>query len=308
MKRKALGRGLSALLSEPSTVSEPTAVEVPPFETQHEADHRLRDIPIDALVPNSRQPRQIFDTAALRELSESIKIHGILQPLAARSVSGDSERYELIAGERRLRAAKIAGLDQVPVIILDADESASLELALVENLQRADLDPVEEASAFQMLIRDFTMTQEEVAERVGRSRAAVANAVRLLHLSDSVQQMVASGELSPGHARTLLVLDDFAEQFAMAQEIARRGLSVRQTERLLQDRKSSKTNKKKGSEPKPPHQDIHIADLERRLQQALKTRVQLRRDPSGRGVLEIQFYDDAHLTTILRHLKVATDT
>ena len=285
MKRKPLGRGLSALLSEPAPQKESAPAEaiIPPsIDPLVVADSRLKDVLIDSIVPNRRQPRQSFDSTALSELSESIKVHGILQPLVVRSHPDHPGQYELIAGERRLRAAKLAGLAEVPIVLHQVTDPEALELALVENLQRADLDPIEEAAAFQLLMRDFNLTQEEVADRVGRSRAAVANAVRLLHLSDSVQQMVASGTLSPGHARTLLSFEDLATQYALAQEIIQKGLSVRQTERLVQHQKAQKPSVKQKSTIESHKPNIHIADLERRLQQALKTRVSIKRESSGR--------------------------
>lgn len=306
MKRKALGRGLSAILSEPfRETTEPSPI-VPGLE-QAVVHERLRDLSVDVLRPNPHQPRMVFDDEALQSLSSSIKAHGIIQPLVARPVPQEDGIFELIAGERRLRASKLAGLTVVPVVILEAQELTALELALVENLQRADLDPIEEATAFQSLMTQFGLTQEEVATRVGRSRSAIANTVRLLQLSDTLRELIAKGDLSAGHARCLLALEDPTARTALAEEIVRRDLNVRQAEHLVQQSKQEpKTNKPK-AEVDQPEKDIQILDIERRLQQSLKTRVHLNRTSSGRGTLEIEFFDDAHLGAILRYLNVRED-
>ncbi len=306
MKRKALGRGLSAILSEPFRET----TEAPPIVSgleQAVVHERLRDISVDLLRPNPHQPRTVFDDEALQSLSASIKVHGVIQPLVARQDPQEESCFELIAGERRLRASKLAGLTAVPVVILEAEELTALELALVENLQRADLDPIEEATAFRSLMSQFGLTQEEVATRVGKSRSAVANTLRLLHLSETIRELVAKGDLTAGHARCLLALEDPAAQAALAEEIVRRDLNVRQAEHLVQQSKSKPEVRKKAAKPEPPEKDIQVTDIERRLQQTLKTRVHLNRTSSGRGTLEIEFFDDAHLGAILRYLNVRED-
>ncbi len=296
MKRKALGRGLSAILSDPL---EDTAVE-----TSLPAE-RLRDLPIGRLRANSQQPRHNFDEEALQELAQSIRTHGVLQPLLARDEPDENGIYELIAGERRLRASKMAGLEVVPVVLVEAEEIEALELALVENLQRDDLDPIEEAKAYTTLIEQFGMTQETVAQRMGRSRTAIANTTRLLHLSDKVQELIASGALSAGHGRQLLSIADPEKQLAAAREIIERGLSVRDTEKIAKER----SPKKKSKEQKQPEtkQDLQLADLERQLEYALKTRVRVKPSASGGGILEIKYFDNDHFTTILRRLNLARD-
>lgn len=297
MKRKALGRGLSALLSE---TGETTAVQSEPVQ------EKLQDIDVHLIVPNPHQPRTSFDDEMLAELAQSIRTHGVVQPLVVRRHSGSPGQFELIAGERRLRAAKLAGLAHVPSIVIDAEDIMAMELALVENLQRSDLNPIEEANAFESLIQEFGLTQEEVAQRIGRSRTAVANSLRLLHLSPTVQDLVASGKISAGHARTLLSIPSVEKQVSIAQQIAAQGLSVREAEKLAQERKTDPVAK---AIPQKTHvlPDIHTADLERRLQQTLKTKVRLKRDASGKGTLEIDFFDDDHLTTLLRRLNVPMD-
>src|ERR1051326_2006314 len=226
MNRKALGRGLGALLSSDRTIdlgSEPTEVE------------------LEAIVPGSMQPRTHFDEASLQSLAGSIRTHGIVQPLLVRR-RGDG--YELIAGERRWRAAKLAGLTRVPVIVKDVSDDSLLEIALIENIQREDLNPIEEAQAYKKLIESVGLTQEALAARVGRDRSYITNYLRLLRLPDDLQQLVIEGRLSTGHARTLLALAHVDLQRRMARKIIDGGLSVRATELLGHQRSEAKTEKK----------------------------------------------------------------
>jgi ParB family chromosome partitioning protein len=220
-RRSGLGRGLGALI---------------PSELRHGPTSELRDLPISSIEPNRFQPREGFDEDNLIALSESIREVGVLQPLLVRPLDGEDERFELIAGERRLRAAKRAGLASVPAIVRAVDDMASLEQALVENLHREDLSALEEAAAYQQLMEDFALTQEEVARRVGRSRSAVANTLRLFQLTPSIQRMLSERRLSAGHARALLGTPDRAFQEAMAKRICAEGLSVRQTEETIRRR------------------------------------------------------------------------
>jgi ParB family chromosome partitioning protein len=203
---------------------------------RHEPSSELRDLPISSIDPNRFQPREGFDEDNLIALSESIREVGVLQPLLVRPLEGDDDRYELIAGERRLRAAKRAGLASVPAIVRVVDDMASLEQALVENLHREDLSALEEAAAYQQLMEDFHLTQEEVAIRVGRSRSAVANTLRLFQLAPTIQRLLSERRLSAGHARALLATPDRAFQEALARRICAEGLSVRQTEETVRRR------------------------------------------------------------------------
>lgn len=275
--RKALGRGLDALI--------PGAGRATPASSESSPEQISTDVlvAVDKIRPNPRQPRLEFDETALAELVTSIRAQGVIQPLLVRRMpDGD---YELIAGERRLRAAERAGLTHVPVFARDTSDAESLELALVENIQRDDLSPLEEAAAYQRLMNDFGHTQEEVAERVGKSRPAVANALRLLRLPESVKQDLARGRLTAGHARVLLSIDDPDAQLRAAKQIQTRQMSVRDAERLAGTRKAP---------TRPTGRDPHRASLERELSSVLGTRVRI--FPKGRGgKIEIEFYSAEEL-------------
>jgi ParB family chromosome partitioning protein len=276
MKAKGgLGRGLGAL--------------IPAFAPGVES------VDVDLIVSNPHQPRGFFDPEALAALADSIREHGVIQPLLVTRVQpegGGPAVYQLIAGERRLQAARLAGLAHVPVVVKEASSSEVLELALVENLQRADLNPLEEAQAFHRLVHEFGLTQEAVATRVGRSRTAVANALRLLTLSDELKASLARGEISEGHARALLGLSNELERRQAWQKVVERGLSVRDTESLVRHWPGTRTK----APPRRPDPDV--ADLEQRLRAALGTRVSLRRGRRG-GRLTIHFYTDEELQGLL---------
>ena len=212
-QQKGLGRGLGALLGD--------------YNQAPEGDGTLRLLPLQRVEPNPDQPRRDFNEEELQALADSIATHGMLQPLTVREISG-SEYYQIIAGERRWRAARLAGLTEVPALVVEADDRKAMELALIENLQRQDLNPVEEALGYQSLLSDYGLTQEEAAQRVGKSRPAVANALRLLNLDEDLLALVRSGKLSPGHARAVLSVKDPKKQREAAQKIAALDLSVRQ--------------------------------------------------------------------------------
>lgn len=280
--RKALGRGLEALI--PGAGKSPLAGA--PDATDTTAD---RELPIDTISRNPHQPRTTFDEAALDELAASIRAQGIIQPLLVRPRPDGT--YELVAGERRLRAAQRAGLRSVPVVIRAMSDDDSLEIALIENLQRADLSPLEEAAAYERLMRDFGHTQEQVAERVGKSRPAVANTLRLLRLPEPIKQELSRGRLTAGHAKALLAINDADAQLRTARQIIARQMSVREAEKLAP------------SSRKPPavQRDPHRAALERELAAALGTRVRIR--PRGRGgQIEIEYYSLAELQGIVEKL------
>ena len=216
-QQKGLGRGLGALLGD--------------YNQAPEGDGTLRLLPLQRVEPNPDQPRRDFNEEELQALADSIATHGMLQPLTVREISG-SEYYQIIAGERRWRAARLAGLTEVPALVVEADDRKAMELALIENLQRQDLNPVEEALGYQSLLSDYGLTQEEAAQRVGKSRPAVANALRLLNLDEDLLALVRSGKLSPGHARAVLSVKDPKKQREAAQKITALDLSVRQAEAL----------------------------------------------------------------------------
>ena len=300
MAKTGLGRGLGALLGtkKETPANEPTATPDAATAAPAAEGERVLQLHWKKLKPCPLQPRKDFDRAALEGLAESIKANGIIQPLVVRMVG---DMYELIAGERRWRATQIAGLETVPAVVREATDAEVLEMALVENLQREDLNPIEEAQGYGLLIDAFQLTQEEAATRVGKSRAAVANALRLLKLDEDVQSHVRQGRLATGHAKVILGLDDAAQQKLAAERVIRDTLSVRDTEALvgsLQKGTSPKT-KKSGS----PKADVHISDLENRLKQALGTQVGLRHR-NGKGAITIKYFSDDDLERILGLLGV----
>jgi ParB family transcriptional regulator, chromosome partitioning protein len=297
MAKPALGRGLGALLGG-SANSQPPDLAAPPHQSV-EADNRERveRVLIHRVVPCPFQPRKDFSSEALGELADSIREKGIVQPLLVRR---QGEHLELIAGERRWRAAQLAGLNEVPVIIRDADDRAVLELALIENLQRENLNAIEEALGFAQLIGQFSLTQEEAAAKVGKSRASVANALRLLKLPPDVQAFVRDGRISVGHAKVLLGLNDSERQKLAVERILKKSLNVRQTEELvacLQQAAPAARGRAGGGSPAT--RDAHIAQLETRLQERFGSKVHLRYR-QGKGSIDIQFYNDDDLERILQ--------
>jgi len=285
MAKVSLGRGLSALISDR---------KISPSEERNDAQVEIKKI-----VANPFQPRKNFDVESLKELTLSIKEKGILQPLIVRK--SENGNYDLIAGERRLRAAKSAGLSKVPVIIRKATDEDALELALIENIQRDDLNPMDEAFAFQRLSKEFKLTQEQISQKVGKKRATVANTLRLLSLSEEIQDYLHAGHITMGHARALLALSDDKIKTDICLRIIAEGLSVRETERLVTDRLHPDQAKKKKS--KRLRRDPHIADLEDQLQKSLGAQVTIRsRGKTGR--IEIYFYSLDEFDRIAQHLGV----
>jgi ParB family chromosome partitioning protein len=283
-KRPALGKGLSALI--------PDATEAPPHAPPVDAE-------IDRLEPNDFQPRVYVDDARLNELAESIVANGIIQPIVVRRMG---DRFQIIAGERRWRAAKIAGLRRVPVVVRDiaaGQEQALLEMALVENTQREDLNPIEEGLAYQRLSNEFHLRQEDIARRVGKDRASVANFVRLLKLPDEVRTEVASGRLSMGHARALLSLADEMDQRRIARDIIARSLSVRETESLV--KRMVESTAPPPAAPEPKKADVHTRAAEDRLKLLLGTKVRIVRR-GKRGRIEIDFVSEEELIRIYEQL------
>ena len=277
---KGLGRGLGALLGEF------------PEETREKSPYQL--LPIYKIEPNPDQPRQDFDEEALQDLSESIALHGVIQPLTVRETG--SGYYQIIAGERRWRAARMAGLNDIPAVIIEADNRKAAELALIENLQRQDLNPVEEALGYQSLIDGFGLTQEEAAKQVGKSRPAVTNALRLLSLSPEVLVKVRSGDLSAGHARAILALKDEKKQAQAAQKICALGLSVRQTELLC---KNMTVTPKPAKEP--TLEVNYVAECEKTLSKQLGRKVTIV-NGKRRGKFELEFYGPEDLQVLLEAL------
>ena len=260
----------------------------------------VRLVRLDRIVPCPFQPRKSFAPETLKELADSIKEQGIVQPLVVRERNG---HFELIAGERRWRAAQLIGLGEVPILVREADDRAVLELALIENLQRENLNPIEEAQGYAQLIDQFQLTQEDVAAKVGKSRAVVANALRLLKLSAEIQSFLREGKLSVGHAKVILGLGSEPQQKLAAQRILRDGLNVRQTEALVAHLQARETAP---AVPLTKAPDTHVSSLENRLRERLGTKVHLRY-AQGKGALEIAFFSDAELERILQLLGIHPD-
>jgi ParB family chromosome partitioning protein len=295
MAKSGLGKGLSALIS----------TRPPVIRLEAEPGEKIQQVTLSSIVPSPLQPRKDFARDALAELVESIRQHGIIQPLVVRDVGG---RHELIAGERRWRAAQEAGLQQVPVITRVATNLEVLELSLIENLQRADLNPIEEAQAYARLAGEFGMRQEEIAQKVGRSRAAVANSMRLLDLHQQVQAWLTQGLLSVGHAKVLLGLKDPEEQLAVAETILRRSATVRATERLVARQLGTGRPRRRRQTAATTVTSATIDDLQNRLQEHLGTRVTLHHGEK-RGRIEIEYYGNDDLQRVLSALGLpATET
>ena len=306
MAKPALGRGLGALLGErpiaKPPVPAPASTTAPGAASATDARELVQRVALDRIRPCPFQPRKDFSPETLRELADSIKEQGIVQPLIVRERDG---HLELIAGERRWRAAQLLGLAEVPVILREADDRAVLELALIENLQRENLNPIEEAQGYAQLIEQFQLKQEEVAAKVGKSRAVVANALRLLKLPAALQTSIREGRLSVGHAKVILGLASETQQRIAFERILKEGLNVRQTEGLVARLQAREAGIRPGPIT-PLTRDAHVADLENQLRERLGTKVHLRY-AHGRGALEVAFFSDAELERILQVLGVKPD-
>jgi ParB family chromosome partitioning protein len=309
MAKPALGRGLGALMGGNPPIPAPApAFPAPPNPSSAPAPdnhERVLRVPLNKIRPSALQPRKEFSEEALRELADSIREQGIVQPLIVRENNGF---YELIAGERRWRASQLIQLPEVPVIVRTADDRAVLELALIENLQRENLNALEEAQGYAQLAEQFQLTQEEIALKVGKSRASVANATRLLKLPVTVQRFVREGRISVGHAKVILGLSDEKNQTLAAERVIKEGLNVRQTEGLvakLQTR-GSRVAAAKPETVAAPDGDPHVAAVEAKLREVFTTKVQLHY-AQGKGAVEIVFYTDAELERILGLLGVRND-
>lgn len=307
-RKGGLGRGLGALIvnTEPEPEAQTPAAPTPTAEGAPTAAAGVQTLPLAAIAPNPRQPRTRFDEASLGELAASIREHGIIQPLIVTAAptgltAPQQGAYWLVAGERRWRAAQLAGLTAAPAIVREANPQQLVELALIENVQRADLNPLEEAHAYQSLLDEFGLTQAELAERVGKSRPAVANTVRLLHLPHAAQAAVVEGTISAGHARALLALEDATLIEQALGVVAARELNVRQTEALVK-RTLEAQAVAAAEQADPPAQDeqarAQVAHMEERFRRALGTRVSLARNADGSGRLVVHFYNDGDLETL----------
>ena len=285
MNRKALGKGINALIPD-------FEIGLPePGVSDEQGTIQTRELLIDEISPNRFQPRKYFDDDKLEELVTSISENGILQPVV---VQKSDTGYELVAGERRWRASKKAGLKKIPAMIREVSDTKALELAIIENIHRQDLNPIEEAEAYKRLAEDFSLTQEMIAEKVGKSRAAIANILRLLNLSRNIQENLISGKLSMGHARALLGLENNGQMHVMCQEILKQGLTVRQTESKVNRLKKPEILKLASSMKK---KNIFIRDLEKELERKLGTKVEVSPKKTG-GKLVVSYYSDDDLERI----------
>ena len=291
VKKSGLGKGLDSLIPNKNVKSAKPSVKADekkaaPKEEILEAGPIM--VKINKVEPNREQPRKDFDEDALMELADSIKQFGVLQPIL---VQKKKDYYEIIAGERRWRAAKLAGLKEVPIIVKEFTEHEIVDISLIENIQRENLNPIEEAIAYKRLLEEFNLKQDEVAERVSKSRTAVTNSMRLLKLSDKVQQMIIDDMISTGHARALLAIDDPELQYTLANKIFDEKLSVRETEKLVKEIK----NPKKPKEKKPVANSFIYQDLEEKMKSVFGTKVSIASKGKGKGKIEIEYYSDDEL-------------
>ena len=288
IKKKGLGKGLDSLIPDNKSMKSVTSEKTVESKEDAAAKSGVQVMKINEVEPNRDQPRKNFDEDALLELSDSIKQFGVLQPLLVRK---RKDYYEIIAGERRWRAAKLAGVKEVPVIEKEYTDQEILEIGLIENIQRENLNPIEEAIAYKRLLEEFNLKQDEVAERVSKSRTAVTNSMRLLKLSDKVQQMIIDDMISTRHARALLAIDDPELQYTLANKIFDEKLSVRETEKLVKEIK----NPKKPKEKKPVANSFIYQDLEEKMKSVFGTKVSIASKGKGKGKIEIEYYSDDEL-------------
>ena len=292
--KKGLGKGLDSLI--PKTESKGTTVEAPVAKkpsSEHAADAVMMDI--KKVEPNREQPRKTFGEDALNELAESIKQYGVLQPLL---VQERDDYYEIIAGERRWRAAKKAGIKEIPVIIKKLTEQEIMEISLIENIQREDLNPIEEALAYKRLLNEFNLKQDEIAERVSKNRATIANSMRLLKLSEKVQQMIIDDKLTTGHVRPLISIEDPETQIMLAEKIFDEKLSVRDAEKLVKNLQNEKNNTKNTQKISPQLLAVY-KDLEEQMKPILGTKVVINPKDEKKGKLEIEYYSQDELDRII---------
>ncbi len=307
MAKKGLGRGLGAIFGEEvvkenKEETEKKAKAKAEAKAAEEMDEkgRILMLKLDLVQPNKEQPRKTFDEEKINELAESIKNYGVLQPLL---VQKNGSFYEIIAGERRWRAAKAAGLKEIPAVLKEYSKQEAMEISLIENVQRADLNPIEEALGYRQLIDEFGLTQEEIAIRVAKSRVAITNTMRLLKLDEQIQNMLVQGVITSGHARALLSLEDTALQLKAAKEILDKKLSVRETERLVKRMQKETSGEKK--EEKKPDETLALIyqNLEDRMKSVMGTKVSIHNKDKNKGRIEIEYYSEAELERIVEMIE-----
>jgi len=300
-KKRGLGRGLDALLGasnapRPAETDGEMPADAGRVPMASSEDHTLKNLPVDLVQRGKYQPRKDIDPESLQELADSIKAQGVMQPIVVRPIS--DRKYEIIAGERRWRATQLAGLDEIPAVVRDVSDEAAIAMALIENIQREDLNPIEEAMSLQRLQQEFELTQQEVADAVGKSRSTIANLLRLMSLEEEVRRLVEHGDLEMGHARALLALSGM-EQCHAARSVVGKGLSVRQTEALVRHALA-----RKDQPEAPPRQiDPNIRQLQDDLAQRLGARVQIQHNARGKGKLVLAYNSLDELDGILSHIK-----
>ena len=295
-RKKRLGRGLDALLSRPTAATTPSAAGDAPGDT-------LKELPVELLQRGQYQPRVDMRQDSLEALADSIRAQGVVQPIVARPISkvGGEQKYEIIAGERRWRAAQIAGLATIPAVIREVPDEAAIAMALIENIQRENLNPLEEARALDRLIREFDLTHAEAAEAVGRSRASVSNLLRLQELSDKVRPMLETRQIDMGHARALLAISNPMQQLDAARQVVKNGMSVRDTERLVKRMLDNGGSKKPAKTAAAPNGDIRRLEVE--VSEKLGAKVSLDHSSKGSGKLVISYNTLDELDGILKHIK-----
>jgi len=305
MAKRGLGKGLGTLFGEEVTtedtkvVKKESKIEQKPVVVEKVVE-KIVEKPVEQklkltlIEPNHSQPRKQFDEESLQELAASIKEYGVLQPLLVKEKDG---HYEIIAGERRWRAAKLAGLTEVPVLIREYDTQKTMEVALIENIQRTDLNPIEEALAYQRLIQEFDLTQEEIANRVSKNRATITNSMRLLKLDERVQQMLVESKISSGHARALLGLEDGESQYQAAKKIIQENLSVRDVEKLV--KMMNRPKKEKNEKENGPDINLIYRQLEDKLKTIMGTKVIINRKDKNKGRIEIEYYSQEELERLI---------
>ena len=302
MAKKGLGKGLGAIFGEDvvkESNEELTKVKRSLPAEEEETKGSLM-VKISLIEPNRDQPRKDFNEEELQELAESIKNYGVLQPLL---VQKKGTSYELIAGERRWRAAKLAGLKEVPVVLREYSKQQAMEIALIENVQRADLNPIEEAQAYQQLVKEFHLTQEEIAARVSKNRATITNAMRLLKLDEEIQNLLIKGAISSGHARAILSLEDKQLQKKAAKEVLDKRLSVRETEKLVKRLARASAEKNEKNEKKDDALALIFQDLEERMKTIMGTKVSIHNKDRNKGRIEIEYYSEAELERIVEMIE-----
>ena len=280
--KRGLGKGLDSLIPKGEAVK----------KSSSKSNNGVVELDINQVEPNKNQPRKNFDQDDLNELADSIKQYGVIQPIVVQKID---DYYEIIAGERRWRAAKIAKLKKIPVVIKNFSEQEIVEIALIENIQREDLNPIEEAEAYKRLIDEYNLKQEEMAERLSKSRTSITNSMRLLKLSSKVQKLVISGELSSGHARALIPVEDAKKQYTLALEIIKNKLSVRETEKLVKALLEPKKKVKKAV----PENDFVYRDIEGKIKDIVGTKVKINNKPGGKGKIEIEYYSTEDLERLI---------